>query len=319
MIPELLLRGRPVHSVFELLGDKENDITSSIGWAFARCPVFLGRFVTQVTGVAPTAPIRAVLLQQYGDGGITDIEIYGTTFRVLIEAKRGFEVPGLPQLSKYAARLSTCDEPSRFIVTLSEASTAFARQRLPASVLGIPCIHRELKTLKALATGVRGSHAEKRLLSELRTYLTRVSTVQDINSNVVYVVALSDTQIPDSSITWRQMVEDHHCYITLIGNGYPKIPVNYLGFRYEGKLQSIRHVTRCEAIDSLDARIAGCGYKLDVPHYLYHLGPPIVPSKTVRTGQIHRAGRVYAAIDLLLTCDTISEAGKKHRLRHSDS
>ena len=31
-MPELLLRNRPVESVFNLLGQKENDITFSIGW-----------------------------------------------------------------------------------------------------------------------------------------------------------------------------------------------------------------------------------------------------------------------------------------------
>lgn len=42
--------------------------------------------------------------------------------------------------------------------------------------------------------------------------------------------------------------------------------------------------------------------------YVYKLGPAIIPTKTVKTGKIFRNGRVWAMLDTLLTCDTISEA-----------
>ena len=44
------------------------------------------------------------------------------------------------------------------------------------------------------------------------------------------------------------------------------------------------------------------------PHFLYTLGPAIVPQKIVKTGRIYRSGRVWAMLDLLLACDTISQA-----------
>jgi hypothetical protein len=68
-------------------------------------------------------------------------------------------------------------------------------------------------------------------------------------------------------------------------------------------------------VADLGDRIPGCRHKLDEPYYLYTLGPAIVPSKVVRNGKIMMANRVYAAIDLLLTCDTISEAGERTRSR----
>ncbi len=49
--------------------------------------------------------------------------------------------------------------------------------------------------------------------------------------------------------------------------------------------------------------------------YLYTLGPPIVPPKTVKAGNLYRAQRVEAAIDLLLTCDTIRDARDKTQER----
>jgi len=45
---------------------------------------------------------------------------------------------------------------------------------------------------------------------------------------------------------------------------------------------------------------------VDHPRIAYRLGPPIQPLNEVRTGRLYRAQRVWAIIDLLLTCDTIS-------------
>jgi hypothetical protein len=50
-------------------------------------------------------------------------------------------------------------------------------------------------------------------------------------------------------------------------------------------------------------------------HYLYHLGPPIIPPHEVSSGTIKRALRVWAALDLLLTCETINEARDKTKER----
>jgi hypothetical protein len=50
-------------------------------------------------------------------------------------------------------------------------------------------------------------------------------------------------------------------------------------------------------------------------HFLYRLGPPLVPPKEVRTGNLFRAARVEAGLDLLLTCDTISDARDQTQAR----
>ena len=44
------------------------------------------------------------------------------------------------------------------------------------------------------------------------------------------------------------------------------------------------------------------------PHFLYHLGPAIRPPKPVKSGKIYPSGRVWCALDALVTCRTISEA-----------
>ena len=43
--------GREVHSVFQLLGDKENDISLSMSWALAKCPEFLKAVVQHICGL----------------------------------------------------------------------------------------------------------------------------------------------------------------------------------------------------------------------------------------------------------------------------
>jgi hypothetical protein len=46
----------------------------------------------------------------------------------------------------------------------------------------------------------------------------------------------------------------------------------------------------------------------DIPYFVYSLGPAIIPSKEIKTGNIYPSGRVKCHLDALLTCDTISEA-----------
>jgi len=50
-------------------------------------------------------------------------------------------------------------------------------------------------------------------------------------------------------------------------------------------------------------------------HFIYTLGPAIMPPGLVRTGKLFRAARVEAALDLLFTCGTISEARDRTRAR----
>ena len=138
--------------------------------------------------------------------------------------------------------------------------------------------------------------------------------MQNQESNLVYVVVLSHATPEWSQIPWIEFVTKkklyfHHCGV----NGWPKDPPTYLGFRYDGKLQSIHHVERYKIVPDISAHIAEIDgaklKKLGWPNQLlYELGPAIEPPHEVKTGKIYPNGRVWAAIDLLLTCKTISDA-----------
>jgi hypothetical protein len=77
----------------------------------------------------------------------------------------------------------------------------------------------------------------------------------------------------------------------------------------DGKLQSIRHVDEIEQFDNPHTVFPEAIDQDWEPHYLFHLGPPIVPAHTVRNGpRIRMANRCWCMIDTLLTAKTISDA-----------
>jgi len=72
---DLLLHGREVHTVFDLLGDKENDITYALGWALSRSDQLLSVLLDEVFDEEP-GDVVAVRLQEFlPGGGFTDIEV----------------------------------------------------------------------------------------------------------------------------------------------------------------------------------------------------------------------------------------------------
>lgn len=63
---ELLLHGRPVPTVFDLLGRNENDMTFALAWGMAQSEGFLSDVVAAVTG-GPIASADAVINLQRHD------------------------------------------------------------------------------------------------------------------------------------------------------------------------------------------------------------------------------------------------------------
>ena len=132
--------------------------------------------------------------------------------------------------------------------------------------------------------------------------------MQNQESNLVYVVSLGASTPEWSQLSWRDIVIKKKHYFHPVGGGWPKDPPNYLGFRYDGKLQSIHHIESWQIVDNMHEafpEINAVGWE---PHFLYTLGDSIIPQKEVKTGKIYPSGRVWAMLDLLLTCSTISEA-----------
>lgn len=310
MIAGLFLHGRRIDSVFELLGRKENDITYAIGWALAQSPAFRTAILRRIFKTVRDLDVQRVALQQHASSlGITDIEIHGPALHVIVEAKRGWTPPSKEQLALYAQRLQPGSGNRTALVTMSECSPEHATLHLPAKIGTVPVIHLAYREVSKLARVKRGTHAEQRLLSQLRTYLERIMKMQEQTSNLVYVVALSSDTAEWSRISWIDIVTRRSRYFHPAGGaGWPRKPPNYLGFRYDGRLQSVHHVEDWKIVTEMSHEIPEINARTWPPYVLYTLGPPIVPQRVVRTGKLYRNGRVWAMLDLLLTCDTISEA-----------
>jgi hypothetical protein len=172
-----------------------------------------------------------------------------------------------------------------------------------------------LQTAAALS-----QRAEARLLRELHRYLRRLMTVQSTTSNLVYIVTLQDVPLDWSDITFRDMVYLHNHYFHPVGGGkggWPKTPVNYLGFRFDGRLQRIQHVERYEVMTRPHDYVPEIHEDVEwKPHFVYFLGCPIEPRVKIPRGDLHRNARAWAALDLLLTAETISQARDLTRGRH---
>jgi hypothetical protein len=314
-MPDLLLHGREVHTVFDLLGDNENDITYSLGWALAHSPRLIAGLLGELTEDDP-GEIVAVRLQEFvSGGGFTDIEVDAEHFAVIIEAKRGWTLPTATQLQLYAPRLSK--HTGGAVVSMSECSSAWAQPRLPVTVGGqVPVQHLSWRHVTELATAAESGagQVEKRLLREFVRYLKGLMTMQNTTSNMVYVVSLGVDDLFGSGVSFADIVVKHNRYFHPVGGGrggWPKDPPNYLGFRFWGRLQQIRHVESYEVHESPWDQIPALAGKPDwpiKPHYLYELGPVIEPPQEVRTGKLYRSQRVWCALDLLLVCQTIAEA-----------
>jgi hypothetical protein len=328
MPTELTLYGRPVGTVFDLLGDKENDITYSLGWALAESERLSSALLEDVVPALPEGlTAESVRLQEGISGaGFTDIEILASKggVHVVIEAKLGYDLPQLAQLQKYASRTQP---PPNALVVCAEASADFVTGKLPGAVAGVPVLYRswrEIETLVSSAANDSRRHAEKRLLRDLSRYLKGLMTMQNVSSNLVYVVSLG-TEIEDTGMSFRDVVVDHDTYFCPVGGGsggWPKEPPNYLGFRFDGKLQQVRHVEGYRITDDNYAGFEPLEGKVDWSderHWVFGLGPVMKPMHEVRTGNLYRAQRVWVALDLLLTCETIAEARDKTELRLEDA
>lgn len=308
------IAGRPVRNVFQLIGEDEDDITVAIAWSLKRCPAFLHALIARTGGPQELRDRIQLLVHRHEkERGITDLEIMiPNVFHLIIEAKRGWILPGAFQIEKYAGRESFKSSRASIkqIVTLSECSDEYAKAHAPP-VRGISVRHISWADIIVDATHAAGEsgHIEKRILHDLINYLRTAMTQQDRYSNLVYVVSLGSGCMSGWSTTWIDIVAKHRRYFhPLGGSGWPKVPPTYLGVRYHGRLQSIHFVEKYEVVTNLAKACPSEPSTPVKPHYLYTLGPAIAPPKTVVNGDVYPSGRVWCAIDTLLTCDSVSQA-----------
>ena len=314
---ELYAYGSKVTSVFQLIGMLEDDITKSIAWALCNCPVFLKKIIDEVLNIyIDPSKVRIKYQESEKDKGRTDLELTDDDlFYVIIEAKKGWILPGKDQLSLYSQRRSLVQSSAKHkvIMSMSECSDTYANSYLPIKQAnGIPIMHLPWKRIYELAENSisESNNLQKNLLRELMKYLGGLMTMQTQESNWVFVVSLGTSKPEDCDLTWIEIVQNNMKYFhPLGGNGSPKEPPNYIAFRYYGQLQSIHHIEDYVVTKKLHDEIPEMPDKVEgYDFFVYKLGPAIVPTKVVKTGNIYASGRKWAMLDTLLTADTIADA-----------
>jgi hypothetical protein len=122
-------------------------------------------------------------------------------------------------------------------------------------------------------------------------------TMQNTTSNLVYVVALNDDELPWSSLTFKDIVFERSYYFHPVGGGpggWPKTPPNYVGFRFAGCLRRIHHVESYDVITRPHDYIPEVSPSEDwseQPHFLYKLGPVTdLPSSSTLAGSTAPSG-----------------------------
>ena len=323
---ELTAYGSKITSVFQLIGTLENDITKSIAWALTNCPVFLKEIISEVLTIdIDPSKVRIKYQDFEKDKGITDLEITDDKlFYIIVEAKKGWILPGEDQLTLYTERRAIRQSSAKYkaIVSMSECSMDYADSYLPFKQKnGIPVYHLPWKKIYEIANESKAgsSIAQKNLLKELMQYLGGIMTIQTKESNWVFMVSLGTSKPEDCDLTWIEIVQKHMKYFhPLGGNGWPKEPPNYIAFRYGGKLQSIHHIEDYVVTKNLHDEIPEMpDYVSDRGFFVYKLGVAIIPGKTVKTGKIYASRRKWAMLDTLLTSDTIAEACNISKARMS--
>lgn len=320
---ELLLHGRKIETVFDLMGHHEDDLTRALGWTLSNCPEFLRLFVKRVLPVKHVASDAALMLQAWERAkGRTDIELRSLNrFHVIVEAKRGWQHPESSQLRKYAARLrkSPCEFRGLVILTdWSYSGIALSRREVD----GIPVSWLPWSAVVEIAAGAvsRRNFRERHWIEQLVTYLREVVTMQDVYSNRVYVVSLGSGVPKGWGISWVDIVESKHRYFhPAEGGGWPRTAPTYLGWRYKGKLQGLAHILDYVVVPDMHDKIPEIPRGRIRNHVLYRIGQPFRPNNDLPTGQIYKNGRRWCMLDTLFTAKTIGDAARESTKREQDA
>ena len=316
--------GQVSESVFGLNGTDENSATFALGWLLDKSAPLFTIFLNDTINLTDTTQDRIIELQRFReDAGFTDIEIICPKIcHLIVEAKCGWTLPSQEQLTKYVTRLGQ-GVNQQAIITISAATTDYASSRMPDYLSGKTLIHRSWLDIHRMVSEAREktkSFEEKLWLRELAQHLKGYVSMQNPRDNQVFVVSLSKNPIKESKqYSWVDVVEQDDSYFHPVGNRWPVIPPNYIGFRYEGHLQSVHHIDHYDVVTSLATVNKNWPQTTD-EHFVYKLGPAMRPLKEVRTGNIYPSGRVWCAIDTLLSgaFETISAARDETNRRLND-
>lgn len=316
-------RNHPVESVFSLNSVDENSGTFALGWVLEQSQQLRQEFVKKIFNEELDVADAEIVCQKGDkqDGGYTDLEIRSAHghYHAILEAKLGWIVAGKDQLEKYQHRLVGGKAQRQRLVSVSAIEKQVAKQMLPDSVGGSEIVHLSWNDLQQLARDVRksaSSFEEKLWLRHFEQHLKAMQKENPVADDLVWIVALSRTRPLDGGqISWVGVVEEDGSYFHPVGGHWPKEPPRYIGFRYDGKLQSVHKIASVEVVGN-PAEIKGSrwpGAKTKTKansYFVYKLGTEISVKKMKTGAKIRRARQVWCDLETLRSgeFETISDA-----------
>lgn len=302
----LIHHGRSTGSVFDLLGRGEVDLTAAVGWTLAASPALMRGLLTTL-GLDGRPEAVAVSLEAADPLGRTDIELTSPTWKVVIEAKQGWNLPTEEQLRKYIDRFPGFDG---LLLTMSDSSAQWARDRLPSELDGISVRHEPWDTVRTLLRQARTTARprERLWLDELETYMGTMTSRRPADDQWVFCVVVADSLF--GGVNFRDYVTQQRRYFHAYGgnNGWPKRPPNLLAFRWGGRIRQVNRVEHFDIVADLrDTWPAMTPEEADVAHVIYQLGPDI-PIPDISTTGTYANARVWCLLDQLLIQPTLKTA-----------
>lgn len=304
--PQLVRHGKEVEAVFDLLGFQENDLTSSLAFTLTRSPALLAGLLREIG--AKTGNPQSVSIETRDANGRTDLEIETSGALLVIEAKRGWNLPSDAQLQRYVPRIKSFGGGQ--LITLSDCSDEWAARKLPLEVGGVTVRHLSWERVRAqLQLALHKTRGTERLwLRELNQYLRRAVRMTDVSDSWTYCVVLSPKKYGPH--TFREFVTEENVYFHPFGGkgGWPKSPPNFIAFRWNNYVQQVRRVISSRVVE--DLRTIWPTVPEEPPHIIHTLGPPM-KFEPIPTGRTYRASRMWVLLDQLFSCPTLAEALKE--------
>lgn len=309
--------GHEVSTVFDLFGHREVHLTAALGWTLSESPQLMALLLDYLEVVGDGGD-AVVTLEESDSEGRTDIEVVVGSSKVVVEAKQGWLVPGEEQLSRYARRFDGFSH--RLFVSMSDSSEQWAADQLPDYVDGVPVVHMPWDAVRDItrAAGRRAKSREAILLDELERYMGKATSTVPYDDQWVFCVVVSDSEIGGTS--FQDYVRTERVYFHPFGgnNTWPKVPPNFLCFRWGGVVRQVNRVESFDIVPQLSDNWPAIDSEESAgPHIVYKLGPDI-PIPEIKTKGTYATGRVWCLLDQLLVSTTLADAVRSSAAMRSE-
>jgi hypothetical protein len=248
------------------------------------------------------------------DGAYSDIEIsLPGRFRIIIEAKINLAVPTQRQLETLRSRLIRCAEPYKKLIVLLQ----WQGQRTKQDSTTAAHLDEEWwnwADVRELVEQAAKKDGSTFALQEFLSFLQKEYDMPLQFEAEVWVVPLGRQPVArGSSVTLADVPAKFGKYI--FPTRFNPRRTLYIGFRYDGKLQSIHRILeRVDGVQNYSEIIPQLDAPIGEPCTAFDLGDPLPLKDHPPSGPL-RNTHVYCDLDLLLTSRNVQDAARRTRER----